>query len=91
MTKIKTIPNTIGQLTSLTELYLGNALTELPENITLLENLITLNVRDNKLTTLPTNMEKLKKLKNLYIYSTLIPKSELEKLKKKMPNCNIAY
>ncbi|MCK4707911.1 MAG: hypothetical protein KAU21_04780, partial [Gammaproteobacteria bacterium] len=53
ITHITNIPESVGNLESLKELYIYNSgLVEIPESITKLKSLITLNLGGNKLTAL---------------------------------------
>ncbi len=66
--KLAELPDSIGNLTSLTKLFiLGNQLTTLPESIGNLESLIYLNLRSNRLRKLPESIGNLKSLTSLAI------------------------
>jgi len=63
---ITQIPETIGQLKKLQELYLGhNKLTHLPESLGNLYQLRTLTLEHNELTSVPDNLGQLQKLHTL--------------------------
>jgi hypothetical protein len=62
------LPEAIGKLTNLTELYLfGNQMTNLPEAIEKLANLTVLGLSNNQLTNLPEAIGKLANLTKLYL------------------------
>jgi len=77
--QITNIPETIGELTQLTEIYLENNLFGiLPESIGNLTNLITLNINENQLTSIPENIGNLTGLEKLLLYNnslTSLPES----------------
>jgi Leucine-rich repeat (LRR) protein len=52
----------------------------LPECIGKLENLIELDVEENRLKELPPSFEKLKKLKNLYVQNNFLSKEQIPQL-----------
>ena len=68
------LPETIGNLTSITRLYLsGNNITTLPETIGNLKNLSILELNSNyNLSTLPKSFSNLMALKVLGLYKTAI-------------------
>ncbi len=87
---LKAIPKEIGQLKNLKVLSLqSNKITSLPPEIGDLENLEKLNLAKNQLTVLPDEIGKLKKLKVLNLKKNMIPKSEVKKIKAKLPKCKI--
>ena len=64
--QLSTLPETIGNLKSLQELYLSdNKLTTLPESISNLSSLQALDLRNSKLTTLPESIGCLESLQTL--------------------------
>jgi internalin A len=66
---LKTLPDSICELTQLTELNLScNQITALPKNIGRLTNLTMLDLEQNKLKALPGNIGKLTKLTVLNLY-----------------------
>ena len=66
-TEISYLPNSIGTLTNLQELYLAyNRLTTLPDSIGYLKNLQTLDLAYNQLQKLPASINKLKKFRKNY-------------------------
>ena len=65
---LTTLPDAIGQLSQLRELYLsGNQLTTLPDSIGQLVRLKTLYVQNNQLTMLPDSIGQLINLQTLYL------------------------
>ena len=86
---LEQLPGELGKMEHLTELFLeNNNLTKLPD-FSKLQSLVTLNLKNNKLTTVAKSLKKLKYLAKLNISGNKIPKSELEKLKKWLPDCEI--
>jgi hypothetical protein len=84
------LPREIGELKNLTTLYLSsNKLTNLPPEIGGLDNLESLYLSNNKLTGLPNEIGKLKNLITLDLSGNKIPKIEIEKVRKLLPNCEI--
>src|SRR5665647_14644 len=66
--KLTTLPDSIGQLSQLRELYVaGNQLTTLPDSIGQLTQLRELYVGYNQLTTLPDSIGQLAQLQVLYV------------------------
>ena len=67
---LTSLPDSIGQLTSLTELNLGyNHLTTLPDSIGLLKSIAEISLKNNHLTTLPDTFGQLASLTNLYLFN----------------------
>lgn len=61
---------------------------DLPE-IYNLENLEVLDIRNNKITAFPVGIEKMKKLKVIYLNGNNVPNSEIDKVQMKLPNLRI--
>ncbi|MEA5467065.1 leucine-rich repeat domain-containing protein [Leptothoe sp. PORK10 BA2] len=71
--RLTQIPPEIGNLSSLTALYLAeNQLTQLPEELTTLTNLRFLELSENKLGHLPQRLGKLSKLRSLKLGNNLL-------------------
>ena len=88
--KLTSIPKSIIQLKELNDITLGkNAITKLPDDIGDLTALTWLDLTGNKLTSLPDSMQNLTKLLQLHIDDNPLPMSEIEKVKKWLPNCVI--
>jgi len=102
--QLDSLPKEIGELKNLTELYLrNNHLEKLPKELGQLKNLTTLDLANdqnilaqidpyaltNSLKSLPEEIGKLKKLKRLFLTGNSIPKTEIEKIRKLLPNCKI--
>ena len=79
--RLTSLPESIGNLTSLTRLNLNkNQLSSLPDTIGNLKLLTSLSLGDNKLTSLPESVGNLKSLEKLYLRSNKLT-SLPEKLK----------
>lgn len=90
--QLAVLPDSIGQLKNLKKLCLsGNQLTALPESIGQLQKLERLHLSYNKLTALPDSIGQLKKLERLYLKRNPISESELDRINKLLPNCNIFF
>lgn len=89
--KLKRLPNEFSKLENLSRLDLReNRLIMLPDNFHLLKNLKTLILWDNKLKNVPKSLYKMKHLETLFIdFGNSIPKSEIEELKRMLPNTEI--
>ena len=86
------LPANIGQLTNLKALYCwGNQLTELPASIGKLSNLTELDCCENQLTALPTEIGQLTNLTEIDCWENDMPKSEIQKIKKLLPNCEVNH
>jgi Leucine-rich repeat (LRR) protein len=85
---LKFLPDSIGNLINLEELYIfNNLITKLPDSIGFLKSLKILYTNDNRLEALPESIGKLSKLESLMIFSnrlTILPDSfgSLSALKK---------
>ena len=90
--KLPTLPAEIGNLQGLGMLYLrNNNLTNLPAEIGNLQALKYLHLNDNNLTTLPAEIGKVQGLKWLRLDNNPITKTEQERIRKLLPNCNIYF
>ena len=76
----------------------GNTLNKLPAEIGELKNLTDLDLGSifthettNQLKELPDEIRQLKKLKSLYLIGNPIPKVEITKIKRLLPNCKIDF
>ncbi len=89
---VNPVPESIGNLTNLEELYLNfNKLESLPKSIGNLTNLKELYLNFNKLESLPENIEYLINLKELYLYGNPISDEEKVRIKKLLPNTNVIF
>lgn len=81
----QTVPESLLSLSKLEVIDLGsNNLKSLPDNISALKNLEVLSIQSNPdLNTLPEGIQKLKKLRMLFVGGTSIPNGELKKLARK--------
>jgi len=71
--KITSLPENIGELSQLQELYISaNHLKTLPDSIGKLKMLTILNANSNQLTTLPESIGNLPNLRNLHLFSNQI-------------------
>jgi len=68
----------------------GNKITHLPESFGNLKSLKYANFKENKLTKLPESFGELKSLEKCWLSDNQIPTGEIEKLKKKLPNCAVS-
>ena len=85
-------PPQLGELTNLYVLTLEhNKLTSLLPAIGSLTNLISLDLSDNQITRFPEEIKQLTRLQSLEVINNPLPKSEIEKLKTWLPNCEINY
>ncbi len=69
----------------------GWGLSVLPADIILLKNLTELDLTDNQFKTLPKEILELKNLKKLVLTNNPISKTEQEKSRKLLPNCEISF
>lgn len=89
---VKTVPTEIKKLKNLHKLYIEECdLTELPEEICELKYLQVLHIQRNNITKLPENIGKLKNLRELNVGKNPIPESEIQRVQKLLPNCNILF
>jgi len=89
---LKSLPESIGQLTNLKEMWLlGNSLTDLPESFGQLTKLTKLDLRNNKFTIIPESIGELKNLTKLYLTGNRLTKSDINRIKKILPNCEIVF
>lgn len=84
------LPAEIGKLRNLGLLYLSNnQLTKLPVEIGQLKNLKILDVSNNQLTELPIEIKNIEDLWMLELSNNNFSKSEIDKIKKWLPDCTI--
>lgn len=85
-------PKTIFKLKNLEFLNIGeNKISEISPKIKNMKKLASLNLANNQLTTLPEEISMLKNLKTLIITGNSIPKEQIEKLQKQMPETQIFF
>lgn len=90
--QIAFIPECIGNLINLEILSLAdNDISEIPNNIGNLVNLEDLYLQGNNLQNVPQSLGNLKNLKFLALGGNPIPKSEIELIKKMLPNCSVNF
>jgi internalin A len=71
--QISEIPESLSQLTNLTELYLwGNQISEIPESLSKLTNLTELYLWQNQISGIPESLSKLTNLTELYLWQNQI-------------------
>ncbi|RLJ32455.1 leucine rich repeat (LRR) protein [Chryseobacterium sp. 7] len=88
--ELESLPKELGNLKSLEVLLLNdNHLSSLPETIGKLNQLYRLELKNNKLKYLPDSFSNLTSLKQLDLRGNYIDTIYLEKLKKKLPKCEI--
>jgi Leucine-rich repeat (LRR) protein len=86
------IPREIGTLKNLQSLDITkNKVAHFPATIALLSNLNELLIGDNLFTKLPENIFQLKKLELLEVENNKLPKTELNKIKKALPKCEVIF
>jgi Leucine-rich repeat (LRR) protein len=90
--QLTSLPKEINQLIKLTYLNLGdNQITSLPIEIGELKKLSLLNLSNNKLTVIPNGISKLQDLLSLDLRGNKLPLTEIEKIQRLLPNCEIKY
>jgi Leucine-rich repeat (LRR) protein len=90
--QLTTLPIQIEELRNLASLNLSsNQFTSLPTQLGELKNLISLDLRGNQFTSLPAQLGELKNLTTLGLMSNPIPKKEIDKIRKQLPNCKITH
>ncbi|WP_027001199.1 leucine-rich repeat domain-containing protein [Hugenholtzia roseola] len=90
--ELSLLPDSLYNLNSLVELHLpNNRLQSLDSKISELKGLEKLSLSHNQLTSLPIEIGKLKNLKYLDLRNNPIPLSEIAKIKKLLPNCDINH
>lgn len=89
---LRTLPNEITQLKALKTLYLrNNKLEKLPSKIDELQSLEVLDLSLNRLQLVPMSLYKMKNLKALYLSGNSLSESEIQELKKRLPNTVIYF
>lgn len=90
---LSSLPDSLGDLRTLCYLNLDrNQLAALPASIGKLESLRWLRLNGNRLSALPADMSGLaRSLKRLYLRENPLPESELNRIRKALPNCEIIY
>ncbi len=82
----------IKKLKHLQKFFLeNNDLENLPEELCELKNLQYFHVQKNKLKSLPLNIGNLTSLKELDLSNNPLPQSEIDRVKKALPNCKITF
>jgi leucine-rich repeat protein SHOC2 len=69
----------------------NNSINQLSSEIVKMENLETLALNDNQLSTLPKELADLKKLTHLFIRNNLFTKEEKIRIKTMLPNVQITF
>ena len=89
---IENLSSKVSRLRNLKILNLtGNRLTSLPKEIGELSNLESLYLTDNQLTELPTTITNLKNLKELRLSNNKITQSQIDSIKRELPNTTITF
>lgn len=89
---IKSLSSKIGNLKNLKILNLtNNELTSLPKEIGNLTDLESLYLTNNKLTSIPSTITNLKNLKELRLLGNKVSQTQIEEIKKNLPNTKIIY
>lgn len=87
---VTVIPKQVGKFRNLTLLSItNNQLKALPPEVSSLSRLKTLYADINPISTIISTVGKLKQLDTLGIGKTSIAQSEIEQIKKQLPNCRI--
>ncbi|HCE57604.1 MAG TPA: hypothetical protein DER09_07265 [Prolixibacteraceae bacterium] len=87
---VSTLPASIGNFAGLTRLsLLNNNIKQLPASVSKLTQLEILHADVNPIQSLQTQIKGLTRLRELGIYKTKIPDSEIELIEKALPNCEI--
>lgn len=87
---LKVLTSDIGKLSKLKILILNfNQISEIPKEFGNLEELLYLDIGDNNISTFPDEFRKLTKLQEIHIDDNSFSETEIEKLKKMLPNCVI--
>ena len=90
--QIKSIPESIGQLKNLACLYLKyNQIETIPLSIGHIYDLERLYLSHNLISYLPESIGRLQNLEKLWIDDNPISESEINKIKKLLPNCNVIF
>ncbi|MCD4744869.1 MAG: hypothetical protein K8R58_01055 [Bacteroidales bacterium] len=89
---ITEIPKEIFELKNLQNLFLEfNEISEIPEDIRKLKNLKIFSIKYNKLTNIPESLSELKNLELINLKGNNISETDIEKLEKLLPDCEISY
>ena len=89
--EISVIPKDLIVLTSLERLDLSqNQIEIIPSYISALKNLKVLQMSENKVSSLPTEMGDMVNLRKLILIYNELDESDVEELRKKLPDCEIA-
>jgi hypothetical protein len=90
--RLATIPTAVLALSALEQLDVGsNPITQLPADIVRLAGLQRLDLDRTSLTALPANIGELKALRHLFLYGCSISPEERERIRKALPDCEIAF
>ena len=90
--KLTSLPDSIGNLKNLGELYLGNRLIRLPDSIRKqIKNYKERYEDGNKLTSLPNSIGNLKNLWRLWLQGNPITTKEIGRIEELLPNTKISF